>query len=147
MSTTTRVMQAAPDQVWAVLADGWLFPLWVVGATRMRDVDDHWPAPGAQLHHSVGSWPLTLDDVTEVVESTPAARLVLKAHAWPAGRADVTITLRPQGAETEVVMEEQATAGPGALMPRAVQDPLLAWRNTESLRRLAFLVERRQQVA
>jgi hypothetical protein len=45
------------------------------------------------------------------------------------------------------VMEEQATAGPGALMPRAVQDPLLAWRNTESLRRLAFLVERRQQVA
>ncbi len=145
MSTTTRVMQAAPDQVWAVLADGWLYPLWVVGATRMREVDDHWPAPGALLHHSVGTWPLTLDDVTEVVESTPGARLALKAHAWPAGRADVTITLRAQGAETEVVMEEQATAGPGALMPKAVQDPLLAWRNTESLRRLAFLVERRQQ--
>ena len=145
MSTTTRVMQATPDQVWAVLSDGWLYPLWVVGATRMRDVDDLWPAPGARLHHSVGTWPLTLDDVTEVEESVPGSRLVLKAHAWPAGRADVTITLRPQGAETEVVMEENASAGPGAMVPKALQDPLLTWRNVESLRRLAFLVERRQQ--
>jgi hypothetical protein len=140
-------MAATPDQVWEVLADGWLFPLWVVGATRMRDVDDHWPAPGAQLHHSVGTWPLTLDDVTEVVESRPGARLELQAHAWPGGRADVTITLHAHGAETEVVMEEHASAGPGALVPRVVQDPLLHWRNLESLRRLAFLVERRQQGA
>ena len=138
-------MQASPDQVWEVLADGWLYPLWVVGATRMRDVDDHWPAPGTRLHHSVGTWPLTLDDVTEVIESTPGARLELHAHAWPGGRADVTITLQAQGAQTEVVMEENATNGPGALVPRVVQDPLLHWRNTESLRRLAFLVERRQQ--
>jgi hypothetical protein len=138
-------MQATPDQVWEVLADGWLYPLWVVGATRMREVDDPWPAPGARLHHSVGTWPLTLDDITEVVESTPGARLVLKAHAWPAGRADVTLTLRAHGAETEVVMEEHASAGPGALVPQVLQDPLLTWRNVESLRRLAFLVERRQQ--
>lgn len=147
MSTTRRVMQASPDQVWAVLADGWLYPLWVVGATRMRDVDEHWPAPGARLHHSVGTWPLTLDDISEVVESTPGARLVLQAHAWPGGRADVTITLRPQGAETEVVIEEQAAAGPGALVPKVLQDPILNWRNVESLRRLAFLAERRQQQA
>ena len=143
MSTTKRLMQATPDQVWAVLADGWLYPLWVVGATRMREVDDHWPAPGARLHHSVGSWPLTLDDITEVVEGTPGARLVLQAHAWPAGRADVTLTLHAQGAETEVVMEEQASAGPGALVPKVIQDPILTWRNVESLRRLAFLAERR----
>ena len=144
MSTTTRVMQATPDQVWEVLSDGWLYPLWVVGATRMREVDDHWPAPGSRLHHSVGTWPLTLDDITESVDSTPGARLVLEAHAWPAGRADVTITLHARGAETEVVMEEHASAGPGALVPRALQDPLLTWRNVESLRRLAFLAERRQ---
>ena len=138
-------MRATPEQVWAVLSDGWLFPLWVVGATRMREVDDTWPAPGSRLHHSVGTWPLTLDDVTEVVSSTPGVRLELEAHAWPAGRADVTITLRPQGAETEVVIEEQAVAGPGALMPKVAQDPLLHWRNIETLRRLAFLAERRQQ--
>jgi uncharacterized protein YndB with AHSA1/START domain len=145
MSTTRRVMAASPAQVWEVLADGWLYPLWVVGATRMRDVDDQWPAPGSRLHHSVGTWPLILDDITEVIECTPRARLELHAHAWPGGRADVIITLHAQGAETEVVMEENATAGPGALVPRMVQDPLLHWRNTESLRRLAFLAERRQQ--
>jgi hypothetical protein len=140
-------MQATPQQVWEVLADGWLYPLWVVGATRMREVDDEWPQPGSKLHHSVGTWPLTLDDVTKVVDSTPGARLELEAHAWPAGRADVTITLHPQGAETEVVIEEQAVEGPGALIPKVAQDPLLNWRNVETLRRLAFLVERRQQQA
>ena len=147
MSTTTRVMQATPEQVWEVLADGWLYPLWVVGATRMREVDDEWPAPGARLHHSVGTWPLTLDDRTEVEESEPGVRLKINAHAWPAGRADVTISLRAQGLDTEVVMEDNAVSGPGALVPRVAQDPLLTWRNVESLRRLAFLAERRQQRA
>ena len=145
VSTNARVMQATPEQVWEVLSDGWLYPLWVVGASRMREVDDEWPAPGARLHHSVGSWPLLLDDETESIESVPSTRLVLHAHAWPAGRATVTLRLNPLGAETEVVIEEQATAGPGALVPRLVQDPMLAWRNVETLRRLAFLVERRQQ--
>ena len=28
-----------PSAVWAVLADGWLYPVWVVGAARMREVD------------------------------------------------------------------------------------------------------------
>ena len=145
VSTNKRVMKATPDRVWEVLADGWLYPLWVVGATRMRDVDETWPMPGARLHHSVGTWPLTLDDITESLEYTPGSRLLLSAHAWPAGRAKVTLRLNPQGVETEVVMEEQATDGPGALVPRVLQDPLLTWRNVESLRRLAFLVERRQQ--
>ena len=147
MSTNTRLMHATPEQVWQVLADGWLYPLWVVGASRMRDVDDGWPAQGTRLHHSVGSWPLLLDDVTESMEEVPGTRLVLHAHAWPAGRAEVTLRLSPVGSETEVIMEEQATAGPGALVPRLAQDPLLSWRNVESLRRLAYLVERRQQDA
>jgi hypothetical protein len=138
-------MTASPAQVWEVLADGWLYPLWVVGASRMRDVDDSWPEPGARLHHSVGTWPLLLDDKTESQECRVESLLKLHAHAWPSGRATVVIRLIPHGPDTEVVIEEQATAGPGALVPAPVQDPLLRWRNTESLRRLAFLVERRQQ--
>ena len=126
-----------------MLADGWLYPLWVVGATRMREVDEAWPSAGARLHHSVGTWPLTVDDVTVVEESVPGVRLKLRAHAWPASRADVTITLRALGVDTEVVIEEQAVSGPGALVPRLAQDPLLNWRNGESLRRRAFLAERR----
>ena len=35
MTRTTRTIEATPDQVWAVLADGWLYPLWVVGATMV----------------------------------------------------------------------------------------------------------------
>lgn len=145
VSTNKRLMHATPDQVWEVLSDGWLYPLWVVGASRMREVDDGWPAVGSRLHHSVGTWPLLIDDVTESVEQTPGSLLVLQAHAWPAGRATVTLRLSPVGTDTEVTIEEQATAGPGALVPRVVQDPMLAWRNVEALRRLAFLVERRQQ--
>jgi uncharacterized protein YndB with AHSA1/START domain len=144
MSTTTRLVHASPAQVWKVLADGWLYPLWVVGATRMREVDDAWPQVGSRLHHSVGTWPLVIDDRTEVAECVPESLLVLHAHAWPAGRADVTLRLQPVGTETEVVIEERAASGPGALLPGPVQDPLLHWRNTESLRRLAFLAERRQ---
>ena len=145
MATNRRVVAATPAQVWEVLADGWLYPLWVVGASRMRAVDDTWPQPGAKLHHSVGTWPLLLDDRTESLECRVESLLKLHAHAWPAGRAEVVIRLLPHGVETEVVMEEQATAGPGALVPDAVQDPLLNWRNRESLRRLALLVEGRQR--
>ena len=72
-----------------------------------------WPATGAQLHHSVGSWPLLLDDSTEVLEVQPGSMLALKARAWPAGAAEVRLHLRPRGAETEVVIEEDARRGPG----------------------------------
>lgn len=145
MSTNVRLMQATPEQVWDVLADGWLYALWVVGAARMRDVDATWPHPGSRLHHSVGTWPLLLDDITEVVECRPGSLLELKAHAWPAGRADVRIRLEARGSETEVMIEENATDGPAALLPDAIEDPLMKWRNVESLRRLAFVAERRRQ--
>jgi uncharacterized protein YndB with AHSA1/START domain len=138
-------MSATPEQVWAVLSDGWLYPLWVVGASRMREVDDSWPEPGSRLHHSVGSWPLLLDDETEVLEAVPGARMKLRAHGWPAGAAEVTIHLVAHATGTEVTIEEVATHGPGALVPKPLQDPVLGWRNTETLRRLAYLVERRQQ--
>jgi uncharacterized protein YndB with AHSA1/START domain len=144
MSTNTRVLAATPEKVWNVLADGWLYPLWVVGASRMREVEDTWPDVGSKLHHSVGVWPLLLDDHTEVLDATPGAMLRLRARTWPAGEAEVTLRLTPSGVDTEVTIEEQATSGPAALAPRMIQDPPLTWRNSESLRRLAYLAERRQ---
>jgi hypothetical protein len=144
MSTNTRRMQATPEQVWDVLADGWLYPLWVVGASRMRDVDDEWPVIGARLHHSIGTWPLLLDDDTEVVAATPGSMLTLHARAWPTGTAGVTLRLDAVGGETDVTIEEDAVAGPGRLVPKPLRDVPLAWRNVESLRRLAYIVERRR---
>ena len=74
MISVERLVKTTPQRVWDVLADGWLYPLWVVGASRMRDVDDAWPAVGSKLHHSVGAWPALLDDDTEVTESEPLKR-------------------------------------------------------------------------
>lgn len=143
MSTTSRPISATPEQVWSVLADGWLYPLFVVGAARMRDVDDTWPAVGSRLHHSVGTWPLLIDDTTEVLEVEEDRRIVLKARGWPAGEARVEISLRPTADATVVTIVENATAGPGALVPKPVQDVQLHLRNTETLRRLAFVAEGR----
>ncbi|GIM64663.1 polyketide cyclase [Planomonospora venezuelensis] len=143
MSTTTRTVSATPEQVWEVLSDGWLYPLFVVGASRMREVDDSWPGVGSRLHHSVGSWPVLIDDTTEVLEVDEGRRLLLKARGWPAGEAHVEISLRPDGDATVVTMVEDATSGPGVLVPKPLRDAQLHWRNVEALQRLAFVVEGR----
>jgi uncharacterized protein YndB with AHSA1/START domain len=144
MTTVERVLKTTPQRVWDVLADGWLYPLWVVGATRMREVDQDWPSVGSRIHHSVGVWPVVIDDNTEITECEPLKRLALRARAWPLlGEADVLLDLSVQGAATRVVMSEDAASGPGKLVPKPIRAPGIVWRNNESLRRLAFLAERR----
>lgn len=143
MTGVSRTVRATPEEVWAVLADGWLYPLFVVGASRMREVDDDWPAAGSSLRHSVGTWPVLLDDTTSVVRSEPPARLELRARGWPAGEAAVTLRLEAVAEGTRVRITEDAVSGPGRLVPRPVRRAQLAWRNTETLRRLAYVVEGR----
>ena len=79
VSRNVRAMKCSPDAVFEVLADGWLYPGWVVGASRMRDVDAAWPAPGSELHHSVGVWPALIDDDTVSLEWNPPRRAVVRA--------------------------------------------------------------------
>ena len=131
------------DAVWAVLADGWLYPLWVVGATHMRAVDDDWPAVGSQLHHSVGVWPLQLSDTTSVLDVEPGRMLTLQARAWPAGSARVVIRLEPTAQGCRIHMAEEADRGVGWLVPRLVQAPGILLRNTEALSRLRDVAEHR----
>ena len=40
-------------------------------------------------------------------------------------------------------IREEAVAGPGRLVPRALMDMMLHWRNDETLHRLAYLAEGR----
>jgi uncharacterized protein YndB with AHSA1/START domain len=143
VSVNTRVVAATPDEVWNVLADGWLYPLWVVGATRMRDVDTNWPEKGSRLHHSVGVWPLVINDHTEVLDVVPGRSIRMRARGWPIGEAEVELRLSDVGAQTEVTIVEDAVAGPGVLVPEPLKGLSLKWRNTEALRRLAFLAEGR----
>ena len=144
MSQNTRLMSCTPQDVFDVLSDGWSYATWVVGAARIRDVDEGWPAVGTRIHHSVGLWPLLISDNTEVEEVDAPRRLRLKVRLWPSGSGVVTLTCTPHGdGETEVVMEEQLVSGPAALLPKAAQDPLLHARNVEALNRLAYLAEGR----
>ena len=97
MITVERVVNTTPQRVWDVLSDGWLYPLWVVGASRMREVEDEWPAVGSKLHHSVGVWPALIDDNTEVTDCEPLQLLALRARAWPLGEAAVRLTMSNAG--------------------------------------------------
>jgi hypothetical protein len=63
--TVTRDCSATPEQVWAVIADGWTFRngWWAIAACgRYAD----WPAPGSKIHHTIGIWPLSINDETIV---------------------------------------------------------------------------------
>jgi len=141
MTVVSREIAAPVDQVFAVLADGWSYAGWVVGASRIRRVDDGFPEPGAKIHHSVGTWPLLIDDTTSVIDCDPGRRLELRVRAWPFGEGFVGLTLHDKGATTTVEMEEHTVSGPAKLLPKPVESLSLQARNRESLRRLAFLAE------
>ncbi|MDN3494928.1 SRPBCC family protein [Planococcus sp. APC 4015] len=141
MSRNAREFACSPEDVFRVLADGWLFPAWVVGASRMREVDESWPNVGARLHHSFGVWPVLIDDETVVEAFEPSRRLVMRPKGWPIGEARVTIDVKPRGAGCVVRIQEEAVAGPGRWVPQFLLDLGLHWRNTETLHRLAYLAE------
>lgn len=143
MTTVERHTTASPDAVWSVLADGWTFSAWVVGASRVRAVTPEWPAVGATVHHSVGSWPAVLNDTTEVLESIPGRRIVLQARTRPVGEARVEIDLIPDGEGTTIRMSEDFVKGPATVVPKQGRDAALKIRNVETTHRLALLAERR----
>lgn len=91
--TVTRDTTASRAQVWDVIADGWTYSQWVVGNSRMRAVSADWPSAGAVIHHSIGVWPLLLDDETVVEDCVPLERLVLLAKGRPVGKARITMRL------------------------------------------------------
>ena len=144
MSVNVREFACSPEAVFAVLADGWVFPTWVVGASRMRDVDDAWPAVGSKLQHSFGVWPVLINDETRVLEWDPPRRMVIQPHGWPLGEARVTVEAKPRGDGCVVRITESAVKGPGALVPPFLLDPPLYLRNVETLRRLAYIAEGKQ---
>lgn len=143
--TVTRDVEAPCQAVWDVLADGWSYATWVVGASRVRDVDDRWPGPNSQIHHSFGVWPLLIDDTTQVERSVEPSELVLTARGWPAGEARVSISITPRALGCTVKIEEDASSGPGTLVPKPVRQLAIGPRNVEALKRLAFLAEGRHR--
>jgi uncharacterized protein YndB with AHSA1/START domain len=139
-----RVIRTSPRRVFAVLADGWSYASWVVGAAHIRDVDEGWPAVGTRVHHQVGPWPLQIKDQTTVRAMEPDRLIELDAHAWPLGAATVRLELEPVGSDgTRVVMSETLSSGAGRLIPGQVERLFLTPRNAEALRRLDDLAVHR----
>ena len=143
----TREVQAPTEAVWSVLANGWMYATWVVGASRVRAVEQEWPQPGSRIHHSFGVWPALINDHTEVVACDPGRELFLKARGWPAGEARVRILLTAGATpgSSVVSIAEDVTGGPGRLLPRPARQLLITPRNTEALRRLALIAEGHSQ--
>ncbi|WP_347109011.1 SRPBCC family protein [Paenarthrobacter sp. S56] len=140
MSTVAQLFKSTSSDVWKVIADGWLYSGWVVGASRIRAVDDAWPQPGSKLHHSVGAWPLLINDSTSVTSVVPGRSLELLARGWPVGEAKVLLTLEEvPGDGCRVSISEDAVRGPGKLVPKVLRDPLIDVRNRETLRRLELM--------
>jgi uncharacterized protein YndB with AHSA1/START domain len=143
MSETERLINASVEDVFAVLTDGWGYASWVVGASRIRDVEQGWPEPGHSIHHSVGAWPLLINDTTTVLRHEPLRLLELKVRAWPTGEGKVEFEATEKDGACHLVMREQMTNGPAKLLPPKLVDPILHVRNAETLERLALLAEGR----
>ncbi|BDX35072.1 polyketide cyclase [Mycobacterium antarcticum] len=138
-----RDTTATREQVWEQVADGWTYAQWVVGNSRMRAVDADWPAPGSTIHHSVGIWPLLLDDETVVETCLPPSELVLIAKGRPVGAARITLRLTDTDTGCRIEMSEVPVGGPLKWLPERAA-LASAWpRNRECTRRLAALAERR----
>lgn len=145
MSVNYRLMSCVPERVFDVLANGWLYPGWVVGASRIRAVDLEWPAKDAKIYHSVGTWPVLINDSTSIAEWDPPHKAVLRARAWPLGEGYVVIEAKPRGDGCIVRITEDIEEGPGVFVPKPFRAAMLRIRNKETLDRLAFMAEGRTE--
>ena len=84
---------------------------------------------------------MLLDDETVVKASVPQRELVLHGKARPLGEVAIRVQLEPRPSGCLVILQEDAVGGPMALIPPLVRQLMIRPRNTEALRRLAYLAE------
>lgn len=146
MPTQSIDIDARPEHVFDALADARTYPRWLVGAQRIRRVDEDWPATGCAFHHTVGVGPLTLDDRTTVVDYDRPRSLRLRAGVGPLGSAHVDFELEPgPGGGTRLHFAEEPESGLLRMAWRTLGRPLMRlgiWgRNAASLSNLKAFVE------
>jgi hypothetical protein len=144
MADTMRDVNATPEQVYAVLADGWTYSDWMVGTAHVRLVDPEWPAVGTSLHHDVGPWPLSMRDRSDVLAADQPHGLVLRSRVWPLGGATVRITIMEIGpGVSRITLSEDLAEGPLHWLAVKANEVARRRRNRESLRRLGDLAASR----
>lgn len=141
MAVNEVVIEASPAEVFSVLADPERYVEWVVGTAETERVDAEWPDEGSKLRYEAGVGPLSLADVTEVVESEPPRRLLLHARMRPFGTTEIELRLERAGEGTRVVMREEPLEGLVEATHTRMTDAVLSQRNEVTLDRLKRLVE------
>lgn len=146
-STTSELIEAPPEQVFAVLVDPTTYPRWLVGAQRIRSVDENWPEVGSTFRHTIGLGPVRVAGSTSVRRCREPEELVLAAGMGPLGEASVRFELEPAPEGTLVRLEEEPARGPmrGAwLLVRPLVMLGLWGRNAASLDALSRVVRGRR---
>jgi uncharacterized protein YndB with AHSA1/START domain len=142
MTAVTATLEASRPEVWDALVDVRTYPTWLLGARRIRHVDEGWPAPGSAFHHVVGLGPaLEIRDRASSVAVEEGRRLELEVRARPLIRATVVFELQDSPDGTEVTLEEHPIGLHRLLAP--VIAPLTVARNRASLARLEERVRAR----
>ncbi|RKE17352.1 SRPBCC family protein [Streptomyces sp. TLI_171] len=140
MAQRQRLIEAAPEQVWDVLANARSYAQWVVGTQDVLDSDDDWPAVGARLGFRVGVGPATFEDTCVVRICEPLHRLELEAAAKPLGTARIAFGLIPWAEHTLVLLDEHPLRGLGARLENPLTELALHLRNRQLLGNLARAV-------
>lgn len=140
MSVQRISIEAAAENIFSVLLDPYTYPDWLVGAQRIRSVDESWPAAGAAFHHVVGFGPVKIADSTRINDVSAPHSLELNVRARPLGRARAHFTVFPQGSDRAEVSLEETPTTPVLRLLTPVVDPGIAVRNDASLKRLRTVV-------
>jgi uncharacterized protein YndB with AHSA1/START domain len=140
MAKNSIYLDAPVDSAYETLLDPLCYPEWVVGAKKIRAVDEGWPQVGSSFHHKVR---VAGRDRSEMLENEPGRRVVLKVFARPVLVAIVSLDLDRAGSGTNVTMTEEPA--PDTLMRKIklLIDPLVYLRNTFALRSFKKVVEAR----
>ena len=143
MAVVTKTIRRTRADVFEALVTPTTYPLWLVGCKDIRSVDDGWPAVGTAFHHRVGlAGPVTVADLSRVLDIDQDRCLAMEVRARPLGRGRVIFTLTDApgpGPATKVELDEVPI---GLLAPtRPLAAPLTVHRNTNSLANLARYLE------
>ncbi|WP_031048950.1 SRPBCC family protein [Streptomyces sp. NRRL F-5650] len=143
MAVRHRLIQATPEAVWDVLADGDAYVQWVVGPSKVTPRDGRWPQVGATIAYEVRLGPLLLDNESVVRRCVEGSVLELEAKAGRLGTARIAVELRPWGEQCLVIVDEHPLRGPGGLLHNVGVEALIQVRHRAMLARLAKLCESR----
>ena len=141
MARNEILIDAEPEDAFAVLTDHKAYGDWVVGSKYIRDADPDWPAVGSRFHHTLGFGPVELKDHSTVVASEPPHRWVLHVKGRPLGTAKVEMSMVKQGDQTLVEMREEPWDAFSRLVHNPIADLALHARNVEALKRFKRLAE------